>query len=145
MGLIDNAVATGVPAETKQQPADALAVREPACEAWETPKAQGPEAALPESEQGCRTLFEGHPLPMWVYDSSTLRFLAVNQAAIQQYGFTEQEFLGMTIADIRPEEELPRLLEDVKKRVYGPQKPEVWRHRRKNGEVFDAEIGRAHV
>jgi diguanylate cyclase (GGDEF)-like protein/PAS domain S-box-containing protein len=139
MGPNDNAVATGVPAETKQQPADALAVCEPACKAWEMPTAQGPEAALPESEEGCRTLFEGHPLPMWVYDSNTLRFLAVNQAAIQQYGFTEQEFLGMTIAAIRPEEELPRLLEDVKKRVYGPQKPEVWLHRRKNGEIFDAE------
>src|ERR1035438_3922646 len=94
MGPNDNAVATGAPAETKQQPADALAVREPAGEAWETPKAQGAEAALPESEQGCRTLFEGHPVPMWVYDPNTLRFLAVNQAAIQQYGFTEQEFLG---------------------------------------------------
>jgi diguanylate cyclase (GGDEF)-like protein/PAS domain S-box-containing protein len=141
MGPNDNAVATGAPAETKQQPADALAVREPACEACmlEAPMAQGAEAALPESEEGSRILFEGHPLPMWVYDSNTLRFLAVNQTAIQQYGFTEQEFLGMTIAAIRPEEELPRLLEDVKKRVYGPQKPEVWRHRRKNGEVFDAE------
>src|ERR1035438_8828080 len=96
MGPNDNAVATGAPAETKQQPADALAVREPACEACmlEAPTAQGAEAALPESEQGCRTLFEGHPVPMWVYDPNTLRFLAVNQAAIQHYGFTHAAFLG---------------------------------------------------
>ena len=140
MGPNDNAVAAGAPAETKQQPADALAVREPPCEAWETPKAQGAEAALPESEQGCRTLFEGHPVPMWVYDPNTLRFLAVNQAAIQQYGFTEQEFLGMTITAIRPEEEIPRLLEEVRAHVEGLQKPKVWRHRKKNGEIFDAEI-----
>src|ERR1017187_620996 len=139
MGPNDNAVATGTPTETKQQPAEALAVREPACEAWKTPTAQGPEAALPESELGCRTLFEGHPLPMWAYVPNTLRGLEVNQGAIQQYGFTEQERLGMTIADIRPEEEIPRLLEDVIKRVYGVQKPEVWLHRRKNGETFDAE------
>src|ERR1039457_1645063 len=111
MRLIDSAVAIGVPTEAKQQPAEALAVREPACEAcrWEMPTAQGAEAALPESEQVCRTLFEGHPVPMWVYDPNTLRFLAVNQAAIQQYGFTEQEFLGMPITAIRPEEEIPRI------------------------------------
>jgi len=65
------------------------------------------EECLRNSEKQYRFLFDGSPIPMWVFDRSTLRFLAVNQATIQQYGYTEPEFLAMTIADIRPEENIP--------------------------------------
>lgn len=61
------------------------------------------------SESQYRLLFESNPLPMWVYDVDSLRFLAVNAAAIHQYGYSEREFLGMTIADIRPSEDRARL------------------------------------
>ena len=95
---------------------------------------------LRKSEEEYRLLFHTNPIPMWVFDRATLRFLAVNQAAIVQYGFTEPEFLEMTIADIRPAEDIPELVKNVETRIQGLQKPEVWRHRRKNGEIIDVEI-----
>lgn len=101
---------------------------------------QAAAPALCDSEAGYRLLFESHPLAMWVFDRRTLRFLAVNEAAIRQYGFTEQEFLAMTIADIRPAEDVPALLDDVARRTHGLQVPGVWRHRRKDGQLIDVEI-----
>jgi PAS domain-containing protein len=59
----------------------------------------GPDA-LRESEDRYRQLFEGNPLPSWVYDLETLRFLTVNQAAVRCYGYAREEFLTMTIKDI---------------------------------------------
>ena len=56
-----------------------------------------------------RLLFVNNPLPMWVFDLETGRFLAVNAEACRHYGYSEAEFLGMTIADIRPAEDVPRL------------------------------------
>ena len=103
------------------------------------------EEALHKSEVQYRLLFESNPLPMWVFDRKTLRFVAVNKAAVRQYGFTREEFLAMTIADIRPEEDVSELLKDVEKRTHGLQKPGVWRHRRKNGAIIDVEIVCHHL
>ena len=96
----------------------------------------------PLSDGQYRLLFDSNPVPMWVFDRKTLRFVAVNKAAIRQYGFSEQEFLAKSITDIRPEEEIPGLLEDVAKRTWGDelQDPGIWRHRRKNGSILDVEI-----
>src|ERR1017187_1227540 len=69
------------------------------------------EAALHESEERYGLLFDSNPLPMWIFERKTLKFLAVNEAASRQYGFSSREFLTMTIADIRPEEDIPALLE----------------------------------
>ena len=66
--------------------------------------------ALRDSEERYRTLFENNPHPMWAYDLETLAFLAVNDAAIEHYGYSREEFLHMTIADIRPPEDVPVLL-----------------------------------
>ena len=101
---------------------------------------QRAEEVLQRSEAQYRLLFESNPIPMWVFDRNTLRFLAVNPAAIRQYGYTEQEFLAATIADIRPAEDIPALLADVKKRESGLQEPGIWRHRKKNGSLFDVEV-----
>jgi PAS domain S-box-containing protein len=98
------------------------------------------EECLRNSEKQYRFLFDGSPIPMWVFDRSTLRFLAVNQATIQQYGYSEPEFLAMTIADIRPEENVPELLQDVAKRELGLQRAGVWKHRKKDGVIIDVEI-----
>lgn len=98
------------------------------------------EELLRRSEAQYRLLFNTNPIPMWVFDRATLRFLAVNQAAVRQYGFSEQEFLVMTLADIRPEEDVPGLLNHVKKHSQGLQEPEAGRHRKKDGAIIDVEL-----
>jgi diguanylate cyclase (GGDEF)-like protein/PAS domain S-box-containing protein len=96
--------------------------------------------ALRQSEIAYRLLFDSNPLPMWVFERTTLKFLAVNEAVCRQYGFSSQEFLTMTIADIRPEEDIPDLLEVTTNPVQGFQKAGGWRHRKKDGTVIHVEI-----
>ncbi len=98
------------------------------------------EEALRASEAQFRILFEKNPIPMWVYDRETLRFLAVNKAAILQYGYTEREFLDLTIAEIRPPEFVPELLSRLPRRRQGLQKSDPSKHRRKDGTIIDVEI-----
>jgi two-component system, cell cycle sensor histidine kinase and response regulator CckA len=102
------------------------------------------EERAAESERSYRLLFEANPNPMWVYDSETLRFLAVNDAAIHTYGYTRTEFLTMAIEDIRPPEERDRLHRLLKTSLpsdaHGLNLSGIWRHRRKDGSLFDAEI-----
>jgi len=97
------------------------------------------EQAMRESEHRYRTLFDGNPLPMWIYDFETLRFLAVNDAAVRTYGYSKDEFLRMRITDIRPAEELPRMharLTELRERTA----PTLFRHRKKDGSSFYAEV-----
>ncbi|MGB9674399.1 MAG: PAS domain S-box protein [Anaerolineales bacterium] len=98
------------------------------------------EDALQTNEKNYRLLFENNPLPMWVYDLETLQFLMVNDAALNQYGYNRNEFLAMTIKDIRPEEDIPALMEDVAQTTADLNFAGEWRHRRKNGEIFPVEI-----
>ncbi len=77
---------------------------------------------------------------MWVYDIETLDFLDVNQTAIQDYGYSRDEFLGMTIRDIHPPEEVPRLLEAMSRQTTCRTQSTLWRHRKKDGTVIDVEI-----
>jgi len=100
------------------------------------------EAAFHESEERYRLLFDSNPLPMWVFERKTLKFLAVNEATSRQYGFSSREFLTMTIADIRPEEDIPDLLEATAKPIHGLQEATIWRHRKKNGAIIDVEVVR---
>ena len=97
-------------------------------------------AELRASEESHRELFVSNPHPMWVYDLETLAFLAVNDAAIRQYGFSRDEFLSMTIKDIRPAEDIPRLLENVAVISEGIDEAGLWRHRTKDGRVIDIDI-----
>jgi len=95
---------------------------------------------LQESEQRHRKLFDNNPHPTWVYDRQTLRFLAVNAAAIRKYGYSSDEFLAMTIKDIRPPDDVPALLESVNAVRDGNEGVGVWRHRQKNGTIVYVEI-----
>ena len=92
------------------------------------------------SDAPYRLLFEKHPTPMWVFDVESLRFLAINEAALQQYGYSRDEFLGMTIRDIRPAEDISALLDNVAHLSTGLEKGGRWRHRRKDGSLIDVEI-----
>lgn len=98
------------------------------------------EAELRASEERYRLLFKNNPHPMWVYDLETLKFLAVNQAAIQHYGYTRNEFLNMTVADIRPPEDVPKLLENISQVDVGIEFAGVWQHLKKDGTIIDVEI-----
>lgn len=93
-----------------------------------------------------RNLFEISPQPCWVYDIQTLKFLDVNEAAILHYGYTREEFLNMTLRDIRPLEDIDIL--EVALQVVREQRPrhskKVYRHRKKNGELIDVQIQSNH-
>jgi PAS domain S-box-containing protein len=92
------------------------------------------------SEERYRALFESNPSPMWVYDLETLSFLAVNAAAIRHYGYSQDEFLAMTIKDIRPREDIPALMNDLSQETDGLDNLTQWRHCKKNGALIDVEI-----
>ncbi|QJW94040.1 PAS domain-containing protein [Frigoriglobus tundricola] len=98
------------------------------------------EAQIRESEERYRMLFEANPHPMWVYDRETLGFLAVNNAATAKYGYTRDEFLGLTLKDIRPPEDVPALLASIAADTGGLDEAGVWRHRLKDGRVVHVRI-----
>ncbi|MGV3707696.1 MAG: PAS domain S-box protein [Gemmatimonas sp.] len=92
------------------------------------------------AEREFRALFAANPMAMWIYDQSTLRFLEVNDAAIARYGYNREEFLAMTIREIRPPEDVERLLRTISIPRDKWQDAGSWRHRRKSGEIIDVEI-----
>lgn len=96
--------------------------------------------ALNESQGLYRLLFDSHPQPMWVYDLETLNFLAVNDAAVAHYGYTRDEFLRMSIKNIRPAEDWQRLEENLDQSTEPLQRSGDWRHRLKDGRIIFVEI-----
>ena len=95
--------------------------------------------ARKQAEDSFRTLFADNPQPAWVYDRETLRFLEANAAAVAHYGYSRAEFLALRIVDIRPPEDVPRVLEDVR-REEPVRLPQAWRHCLKDGRMIDVEI-----
>jgi len=87
-----------------------------------------------------RLLFDNNPVPMWAYDIETLRYLAVNDAAIKTYGYSREEFLAMSIRDVRPDDDREPLVDRVRALPKGYNQTGKWRHRRKDGTVFPVEI-----
>jgi two-component system cell cycle sensor histidine kinase/response regulator CckA len=98
------------------------------------------EQQLRESENRYRMLFESNPEAMWVYDSETLDILAVNDAATRRYGWTRDEFLTMTIRDLRPPGEQKRLEEILAAGLVGPRVHTELRHAKKDGSIIDVEV-----
>ena len=98
--------------------------------------------ALTESEAHYRVLFERHPNALWVYDLETAAFLAVNDAAVQHYGYSRAEFLGMTLEEIRPLEDVERLRTYRNNLQEGLVEAGEWRHRTKDGTIIDVDIAR---
>ena len=96
--------------------------------------------ALRQSEDRYRRLFASNPHSMWVYDVETLRFLDVNDMAVVRYGYSRDEFLAMTIKDIRPDTEWPALFERLPQLGRTTELSGVWKHRKKDGTVIDVEV-----
>jgi PAS domain S-box-containing protein len=94
------------------------------------------EQELRDSEDRYRLLFEQNPHPMWVYDPETVAFLEVNDAAVRHYGYSHAEFLGMRITDIRPGEEVARLIGVLDGIRHPWSTAGMWRHRLKSGELI---------
>ncbi|MCY7308080.1 MAG: PAS domain S-box protein [Rhodoferax sp.] len=97
------------------------------------------KAAVYEAAARYRQLFDANPYPMWIYDPATLRFLAVNDAAVGKYGYPRDEFLGMTMNDLSPPESLPSLV-DVKRELGAGHSGDSWQHRIRDGRLIDMEI-----
>lgn len=97
---------------------------------------------LEESEKRFSDLFNICPLPLWVFDYETFKFLDVNAAAIRHYGFDKEEFLEMTIMDIRPSEEIDRVKKMIDVILSGQKSvyKGIFRHHKKNGEILSVKI-----
>src|SRR5215204_25921 len=98
------------------------------------------EEALRKSEAQYRLLFESNPQAMWVYDLATLRFLAVNDAAVRHYGYSRAEFLDMTIKDIRPAEDVPVLEKYLSAEGAELDHAGEWRHKKKDGTIINVNV-----
>jgi PAS domain S-box-containing protein len=98
------------------------------------------EEKLRRSEEQYRLLFESNPHPMWVFDAETLCFLAVNDNAVRHYGYTRDEFLRMTIRDIRPSEEAIQVERQFRGREPGDHYRGFSDHRKKDGTLTPVEV-----
>ncbi|MBV8159901.1 MAG: diguanylate cyclase, partial [Acidimicrobiia bacterium] len=107
---------------------------------WVAERLRRAERHVAQGEATFRMLFADNPQPMWVYDTETLAFLEVNEAAVAHYGYPRERFLAMTIADIRPPEDVPALLSNLQGERSALQQSGAWRHVRADGRVIDVDI-----
>jgi two-component system, chemotaxis family, CheB/CheR fusion protein len=111
------------------------------CIARDATEKKASETALKASEEKYKLLFYNNPFPLWIYDVDTLRFIEVNEAAVAHYGYTREEFMLMTLHDIRPPEEIEKLnASQNEDDDYVPGNKGYWIHQKKNGEVIHVEI-----
>jgi PAS domain S-box-containing protein len=101
--------------------------------------------SMRQSEEAHRLLFEKSPLPMWVVERETLRFLAVNDAAIRHYGYSRTEFLEINLRDIGRPEDAPRIPADLTSDDSKQGIPFFTRHRKKDGTLIDVEVVVHHI
>lgn len=102
--------------------------------------AEEASVALQVSEDRYRTLFECNPMPMWVFERHTLRFLAVNDAAVREYGYSREEFAAISLLDIRPPEDQVRVRHAVQQSGENLGRAGRWRHLRKDGSMMHVEV-----
>ncbi len=103
--------------------------------------------AMQRSNERFRDLFDAHPVPMWIVDAATYRFVAVNPAALAHYGYNELEFLSMSMRDLHADDDFDRFATLLARhkgnqpRQTGAQRPAgVWRHKRRDGAQVSADI-----
>ncbi len=110
------------------------AVRRAVAEAAERALRHETQEELKRSEKQYRLLFQGNPHPMWVFDLETQKILEANESAVQHYGYTRDEFLQMSLADLRTGDQSGLPPRDSNASGL------VWRHRRKDGASMDMEV-----
>ena len=99
------------------------------------------EKALVESEKKYKNLFENNPLPMAVWDFETLRIIDCNEEALMKYGYSREEFLNLSIRDLRPAGEIARIESSVRTEYeYGNVHQKIWQHKKKSGELIFMEV-----
>jgi PAS domain S-box-containing protein len=103
------------------------------------------ELALQSSERHHRLLFAASPLPMWVFDLESHRFLAVNAAAVRHYGYTEDEFLALDVNDLLAPGETERFAEISSQFLTIGRQQRSWRHRKKDGTLIDVETAADNI
>ena len=92
-----------------------------------------------KTEENYKLLFYNNPMPMWTYDRKTLQFLDVNNAAVNHYGYSREEFLQMTILEIRPEEDIEKVKKSIQRNVRSLNQA-IWRHKKKNGDIITVNL-----
>jgi two-component system, cell cycle sensor histidine kinase and response regulator CckA len=98
------------------------------------------EERLRESEERYRLLFDAIPLPVVIWEGATGRYLAVNDSAVKKYGWSRDEFLQMTIFDVRSPEDAARLKEEIKAFHFENFSAGVWTHLNRAGEAFEVDV-----
>ena len=103
-------------------------------------KRKSTEERLLRAQEQYRLLFDSNPIPVWVFDTETLCILDVNATAVGHYGYSREEFLRARITEIRPQEDVPALLAELRNRENQVSNSGPWRHRKKGGELIDVQI-----
>lgn len=103
------------------------------------------EDTLRESESRYRQLFDNNPYPIWVYDVESLKFLAVNEEALKKYRYSRQEFLKLSLMDIRPSEDVPSFMDFLEESRSKASVIRCVRHKAKDGTVFDVEVAAQNI
>lgn len=100
-----------------------------------------------ENEDRYRVFFKKNPMPMWVYNPVTLEIIDVNEASLEKYGYSEEEFLKKTIMDIRPAEDIQKLIEITEKNkgATNVSTDGLWRHKKKDGSIIYVEVKRTKI
>ncbi len=105
------------------------------------------QRALQQSERRYRDLFEATPNPMYIFDAETLCFVAVNEVAVQRYGYSREEFAQMTVLELRPPDEVPRLRQSLAQHPQHDPSLDtlvhnmgIWRHRCRDGTILWVEV-----
>jgi PAS domain S-box-containing protein len=98
------------------------------------------ELNIEESRSRYQELFLNNPIPMWIFNADNYAFIEVNDAAVKKYGYSREEFAGMTTKDIRPPEDVPLMIEFLKQNDFSFRTNRNLRHRKKDGTIFPVEI-----
>lgn len=101
---------------------------------------QNSQLELEQKAENYKLLFEKNPMPMWIMSTSTYNILDVNEAAINHYGYSREEFLKLNSKDIRPAEDVSKFLEVAGKGLDGRSKHGIWRHRKKDGTIIMVDL-----